>query len=80
MSFETGYGFQNVPKVIAFDLNTFFFQTISFDLISKTFSYYKSNLTARGDIIIFLFYNIDHILYNHANENSINKLRSRFVA
>ena len=25
MNSEAGYGFQNVPKVIAFDLNTFLF-------------------------------------------------------
>ena len=54
MSFETGYGFLNVSKVIAFDLNTFLFvQTISFDLISKTF--YKSWLV--------IWYRIELILY-----------------
>ena len=38
MNFEIGYGFQNVSKVIAFDLNTLiFFETISYGLKSKVF-------------------------------------------
>ena len=52
MNFEIGYGFQNVSKVIAYDLNTLVFvQAISYGLKSKNFSYYMLVIWYRIELI-----------------------------
>ena len=58
MSFEIGYGFQNVPKVIAFDLNSsvFLFKqsfTKTVLLKSKIVSHYKWVIWYKIDLILY---------------------------